>query len=82
MGSNTGMDIRTEERLEALEIKASFQEDMLEELNKVVVRQQSQIDLLQREVAELRLRSAESAGLQGLSGDVAARARDNLPPHY
>lgn len=82
MGSNRGMDTHGEKRLTELEIKASFLDDMVEELNKVLVRQQSQIDLLLREVAELRSRSAESAALQGLSGDVAARARDNLPPHY
>ncbi len=33
------MDDRTEERLTALEIKASYSEDLLDRLNEVVVRQ-------------------------------------------
>lgn len=66
----------------ALEIKASFLDDTVEELNKVIVRQQSQIELLVREVAELKQRHAESAGTPSLAGDVATRARENLPPHY
>jgi SlyX protein len=65
-----------EQRLTALEIKASFQEDALDELNKVVVRQQDQIDLLLRELAALRQQLEEAS--------VAAprSLRDDLPPHY
>ncbi|MES2945071.1 MAG: SlyX family protein, partial [Pseudomonadota bacterium] len=43
-----------DQRLTELEIKASFTEDLLEQLDKVIVRQQQQIDLLIREVTELR----------------------------
>lgn len=69
-------DDRTDDRLTALEIKASFTEDLLERLNEVIVRQQVQIDRLLRDVAELRL--------QGLAADVAGfrSLRDELPPHY
>jgi SlyX protein len=42
------------QRLTALEIKASFAEDLLDELNRVVIRQQQQIDALVRELTELR----------------------------
>jgi SlyX protein len=42
------------QRLTALEIKASFAEDLLDELNRVVIRQQQQIDALVRELAQLR----------------------------
>ena len=63
-------------RLTALEMQASFSEDLLDRLNDVIVRQQAQIDLLLREVTALRQ--------QGQSGDAAAlrSLRDELPPHY
>jgi SlyX protein len=48
------MNDRTDDRLTALEIKASFGEDLLDRLNEVVVRQQAQIDSLRRELAALR----------------------------
>ncbi len=65
-----------EQRLIDLEIKASFTEDTVEQLNAVVVRQQAQIDRLIRELVELRDRAsaAEPGGFRSL--------RDELPPHY
>jgi len=64
-----------EQRITDLEIKASFAEDTVEQLNQVVVRQQAQIDRLIRELVELRDRaSAELGGARTL--------RDELPPHY
>ncbi len=66
----------TGQRLTDLEIKASFQEDLLEELNQIVVRQQQQIDQLIREIAHLRESVAE--GGVGTSRNL----RDELPPHY
>jgi SlyX protein len=65
-----------EHRLTELEIKASYTEDTLDRLNAVVVRQQQQIDLLLRELTQLKL--------QGPGDDVAAprSLRDDLPPHY
>jgi SlyX protein len=65
----------TEQRLTDLEIKASYTEDLLDELNKLVVRQQQQIELLLRELAALRQQAPE--------GQAAFRSlRDELPPHY
>jgi SlyX protein len=66
----------TEQRLIDLEIKLSYSEDLLDELNKIVARQQQHIDLLLREVASLRHQVADSApaGFRSL--------RDELPPHY
>lgn len=75
------MDTRTDERLTDLEIKASFMDDMLDELNQVIIRQQATIDLLVREVAALKAQPPET-GSPGLGGDVTARARENAPPHY
>jgi SlyX protein len=68
-------DPRTEQRLTDLEIKASFTEDTLDRLNEVIVRQQQQIELLQRELARWVAQApAEGAPLRSL--------RDELPPHY
>lgn len=77
MKSNTPMDTsRLEERITELEIKASFAEDLLDHLNATIARQQQQIDLLAREIVQLRQQQAEP-------GPGAARSlRDELPPHY
>lgn len=65
-----------EDRLTELEIKASYTEDLLDHLNATVARQQQQIDLLVRELIELRKQQPEA-------GPGAARSlRDELPPHY
>ncbi|MBP8088186.1 MAG: SlyX family protein [Polaromonas sp.] len=69
-------DAPTGRRLTALEIKASFAEDLLDELNLVVVRQQQQIEALIRELAQLREQQPD-----GVAGG-AARLTDDLPPHY
>ena len=65
-----------DQRLTDLEIKASFSEDLLDELNQVIVRQQQQIDALTRQLADLRQQLPE-AGASAFS-----RAGDELPPHY
>ena len=64
------------QRLEALEIKASFTEDLLDQLNMTIYRQQELIDRLTHEVIALRQQVPEGGG-------VAPRnLRDELPPHY
>jgi len=76
--SNTDMsqDPRTEERLMALEIKSSYAEDLLEQLNQLVYQQQQSIDALMAEVNQLRRQMPEG-------GPSAERnLRDELPPHY
>lgn len=66
----------TQERLEALEIKAAYAEDLIDQLNLALYRQQQQIDQLLRQVAQLRQQVPEG-------GPAAARGpRDELPPHY
>lgn len=69
-------DLDADRRLTALEIKASFAEDLLEELNLVVIRQQEQIDLLTREVQALRVQQPD-----GIAAG-ATRLQDDFPPHY
>ena len=63
-------------RLTELEIKASFSEDLIDHLNATIVRQQQQIDLLSRELRQLRDQiPSDSAGMP-------RSLRDELPPHY
>jgi SlyX protein len=76
--SNTGMEHHsdTQQRLTDLEIKATYAEDQIDQLDKIIVRQQLQIDLLIREVTQLRQQAPDS-------GVAAVRnLRDELPPHF
>ncbi len=77
-GSNRGMKHpdETVRRLDTLEIKASFTEDLLEQLNLTIYRQQQQIDALVFQVAQLRQQRPESG-----AGELR-NLRDELPPHY
>lgn len=63
-------------RLDALELKACETEDLLDELNLTVYRQQHQIDALVRQLEALRAQQPDptTAGFRSL--------RDELPPHY
>ena len=65
-----------EARINELEVKLGFAEDLLEELNRTVYRQQQQIDRLYLEVRELREQLASAAPGEGRS------LRDEIPPHY
>jgi len=62
--------MRDQDRLTQLEIKASFLEDQVEQLDAVVARQQQQIDLLARELQRLREQQPEAMPL------------NERPPHY
>ena len=76
---NVGMN-NAEEALEGrlvnLEVKLGFMEDLVEELNHIVVRQQRHIDLLVREVTALRDQLGEN------TPGTFRSLRDELPPHY
>lgn len=64
-----------EERIINLEVRFTHQEDLLQELNRIVTQQQKAIDKLQTEVRELALMAA--------SVDTGAkRGSDETPPHY
>ena len=65
-----------EQRLNDLEIKASYTEDLLDQLNLTVYRQQQQIDALINEVRQLRQQVPEGGGA------APRNLRDELPPHY
>lgn len=60
-------------RVTELEIKAGFADDLLDGLNQTVYRQQQQIELLLREVADLRRQLMEAPLRPGA---------DERPPHY
>ena len=70
----TDPNAQTDGRLTELEIKASFAEDWLEQLNQALFRQQAQIDALMQEVRQLRQQVPDGSGVTHL--------RDELPPHY
>jgi SlyX protein len=65
-----------EARIAELQVKLSFAEDLLEQLNLTVYRQQQQIEALQREVRALRQQLLASMPAEGRS------LRDEIPPHY
>ena len=64
------------ERLTALEIKASFTEDLLDKLDQIVIRQQTQINALISEVLHLRQQASDP------QAQAQRNVRDELPPHY
>ena len=65
-----------EKRLVELEIKASYAEDLIDQLDRVIVRQQQQLDLLTNELRALRQQVASS------DNPTQRNLRDELPPHY
>ena len=69
--------LNLESRLVDLEIKAGFSEDLLDQLNAQVYRQQQQIDALIQELRQMRDRLPESGG-----GAEVRNLGDEIPPHY
>ena len=65
-----------ESRITDLEIKISYTEDLVEELNRTVFRQQQQIDLLAKELRNLRDQAQNNQPQEFRS------LRDDIPPHY
>ena len=75
---DTHVASHTESRLTELEIKASFIEDTLDQLNDIIVRQQQQIDRLLAEAAAQR-EQRETSGADALA---VRSPGDERPPHY
>ena len=65
-----------DQRLTNLEIKATYTEDLVEQLDKIIAHQQQQIAQLLCEVTELRQAAPESM-LNNLR-----IIHDDLPPHF
>ncbi len=66
----------TEDRITNLEIKLSFTEDLIDQLNQTIYKQQQQIEFLYRELKSIKE--------QASSGDGAGsnNPKDEIPPHY
>lgn len=72
----SSQDRSIEQRLTELEIKIGLADDLLDQHNQTIFRQQQQIDALAKELSALRqqLPQERNSSLQNL--------RDELPPHY
>lgn len=64
------------QRIEQLEIKLSYADDLLETLNTLVARQQDQIGRLLRDVAQLQRQREDE------TQPALRNPRDERPPHY
>lgn len=72
---NQDLDRDLDERLMKLEIKLTEAEDWIDALNTIVARQQDQIELLMRELSDLRRRQDQQPG-------AFRSLMDEIPPHY
>jgi len=70
------MDETLQRRLEEIEIRYAFQEDLLNQLDEVMKAQANQIDALRRELTTLRDQLKQ--GPQGEANSL----EDEKPPHY
>ncbi len=59
-----------------LQTRIAFQDGVIEQLNEVVTRQQTQIDRLQRQLTKL------NGQVENLQQDQVLRQADEPPPHY
>ena len=66
----------TEDRINNLEIKLSFTEDLIDQLNQTIYKQQQQIEFLYRELKSIKEQSSSGDGA-GISS-----TKDAIPPHY
>jgi SlyX protein len=66
-----------EARIEALEVRVAYQDQMIEDLNQTVIAQWKQIDSLKRQLNELLDRVQEVADNPG-----GPSAPEPPPPHY
>lgn len=65
-----------DDRVTDLETRMAFQDDTIQALNDVLVKQQQQVDRLQLQMAALLKRYEEMVGQYGVSEEEAP------PPHY
>ena len=65
-----------EQRLAELEIKVGLADELLDQLNQTIFRQQQQIEFLAKELTSLRQQMPQERNTQLPS------LRDELPPHY
>ncbi|NOQ15743.1 MAG: SlyX protein [Methyloprofundus sp.] len=72
----------TEQRIITIETKIAFQEDIINQLNDVICKQQDQIDALEHLTQQLlgRVRDLSEASAASSAGGLSAA--DERPPHY
>ena len=63
-------------RIAELEAKLAFTEDLVDTLNQTVIRQQTQLDLIQQQLRLLHQR------IKDVAPEETRNLRDELPPHY
>lgn len=66
-----------DERIINLEIKFAHQDDFINQLNQIVIEQQTRIERLEKAILDLK-RDVNSSG--GVDGNRSLR--DDKPPHY
>ena len=66
----------TEDRITNLEIKLSFTEDLIDQLNQTIYKQQQQIEFLYRELKSIKEQASSSDDVGNSS------PKDEIPPHY
>ena len=66
----------SEDRITNLEIKLSFTEDLIDQLNQTIYKQQQQIEFLYRELKSIKEQASSGDDLSSNS------QKDETPPHY
>jgi SlyX protein len=72
----TETETEQDKRLTELEIKVGLADDLIDQINQTLFRQQQQIEFLAKELASLRQQMPHERNTQLPS------LRDELPPHY
>lgn len=70
-----------DDRLIEIETKIAFQEDLVQELNKIVYEQQKKIDRLEA-VCHALVEHVKDLSRTVVDGNAAGGAVDERPPHY
>ncbi len=66
-----------DERIINLEIKFAHQDDFINQLNQIVIEQQTRIERLEKAILDLKRDLNSSSGVDGNRS-----LRDDKPPHY
>ena len=70
----------TEDRITELEIRLAWQDDLLDNLNQALIRQQQQLDLMQQQLRRLYDMTTQQGQIE--SGSLLAQLQQEIPPHY
>ncbi|MDQ6983669.1 MAG: SlyX family protein [Ghiorsea sp.] len=63
-------------KIEVLQTKISYQECLIQELNEVIIRQQNQIDFIEKTLSQMR------NDVQDMQGQTHGSEQEAPPPHY